>query len=543
MRRRRLWLFRITAVLLPVVALTALELVLQLFAAPDDPRLNIAAVAAFSKYREDGEQYFYISQKHIFNGTDIKIRVRKPQNTVRIFVLGESASAGWPHPPEETFSAYLQHALRVAWAAKGVEVINASAHGFAAYRIRYILHEVVRMQPDAIILWTGNNEFLEERNYETAHSRVAALADRLQTVRLVRSACGVDRRTALPGNDLHNLAEAFWKKAKREALRLRSDPEQFALVKQHYAESLKAMVQETDARGVPLVAFTVPVNLRDWLPTVSHHTLPEHARTQWQQWYHRGRRPLVRNTCVADGIVAMQQAIQRDLKHAESHYWLARLHEAAEHPDEATAAYHRAVDLDYNPFRAISAFNESVRLTVRASALARLLDMEVIFAAESDHGAPGFDLFLDYVHPTKRGNLIVARHAYDLLFRVLTEAPPPTPFTPPPSPGTPRYDEARDMELLRIIFDMCGRNHQYEGAIRVTQRIAQAAFGRPIRGPDDPILDHIPRHFSRGYRAFVAYQELERRIVLGEPVTGAEKEQVQRMLDEYYAAEFPFGVI
>jgi hypothetical protein len=545
MQRRRLWLFRVSAVLLPFVAIAVVEIVLRHFAGagPDDPYLNVSPIATFSKFKgDDGEEYFQISQRLILNGNEIKIRVKKPSNTYRIFVLGESASAGWPHPPEETFSAYLEQALRREWPARGVEVINASAHGFAAYRIRYILREVVRMEPDAVLLWTGNNEFLEDRNYETTSSKVAALFNRLQTVRLLRSVRGRKRRTLLPADDLNRIAETFWKKRQREAVRLREDPDQFEKVKRHYAESVRAMAKEAADHDVPLILFTVPVNLRDWLPTVSHHALAGPELGKWQEFYDHARRQFARKMGFADGIAAMQKAIELDPGHAESHFWMGRLQEAAHLGSEALASYQRAVDLDYNPFRAISAFNGSVRDIVRTNKNTILLDMEAIFAAESDHCAPGFDLFLDYVHPTKRGNLIVARHAFELLCRILTGSPASTKFIAPPTKsGAQPYDEARDMLLLQRIFNMCALNHQYDRALHVLQMMSQCKLHQPIRGPEDPILRKIPVRFSRGYLAFTAFQDLQRRELLGEPVTEAERRLIQAMMDEYYATEFPYG--
>jgi len=60
-----------------------------------------------------------------------------------VFCLGGSASAGWPHPPLETYSAYLERALEKAYPDRRIEMINASAHGFASYRVRAVFDRVV----------------------------------------------------------------------------------------------------------------------------------------------------------------------------------------------------------------------------------------------------------------------------------------------------------------------------------------------------------------------------------------------------------------
>ena len=76
-------------------------------------------------------------------------------------------------------------------------------------------------------------------------------------------------------------------------------------------------------------------------------------------------------------------------------------------------AYDRARDLDHNPFRAPSDFNGILRQIAGLYENASLADSDQAFRAASSPFAPGFELFLDYVHPTKQGNLLVAQTVYD----------------------------------------------------------------------------------------------------------------------------------
>ncbi len=301
------------------------------------------------------------------------------------------------------------------------------------------------------------------------------------------------------------------------------------------------MARDTAEHGVPLLLCTVPVNLRDWRPVVSHHSLQEAERAAWQECYDTARKHLFRQAGYTEGILAMRKALDREPDHAESHFWLARLQEAAGRKSAALAGYHRAVDLDYTPFRAISAFNESIRQTARDSANVTLLDLEALFVAACDRGAPGFDLFLDHVHPTRRGNLIVARHAFALLDRLLPGSAE-TPFSPPPArPGGQPYQDFHDILVVRTVFNMAAVNHQYDRALRAIEAMAQCEFQQKITGPDDVNVNRLHPHFAQAYRVFSAYQELQHRLLRGESVSAAEKQRVQEALDEYYDAEYPYG--
>jgi GTPase SAR1 family protein len=72
---------------------------------------------------------------------------------------------------------------------RDIEVINVSAQAYAAYRVRLILDEVVSFQPDLIVIYSDNNEFLEPRRYATRsrwYDSLTALANYSTAYKLVR---------------------------------------------------------------------------------------------------------------------------------------------------------------------------------------------------------------------------------------------------------------------------------------------------------------------------------------------------------------------
>src|ERR1019366_2500038 len=425
--KRRLWLFRMLAVSFPFVVLLLAEIAFRVIPGLNedrDPFVNISPVSIFSRTTNlAGEEYYNITHPSIKNGNDAHILVKKPADTIRIFCVGSSACAGWPHPPTETFSTYLQQALEAAYPGKKIEVVNAAAHGFAAYRTRRVLDEVLQMEPDAVIVWEGNNEFLEDRNYDPPSARIVSLARHLRTFQWLSA---FTSRNKMSGEELKDVAQFFWKKTQQQSLRLREDPVQFAQVQEHFRISFEHMVSQSQRYRVPIVLCTVPVNLHDWLPTVSYNRLSGEQREQWQKLYNQARRCLLEGK-YHDGIQAMNQAIAMESKHAESYFWLGRLLEADGQKTAAWEAFSQARDLDYNPFRAISSFNETIRVLARENQHqgAYLLDLDHIFTGASQYAAPGFDLFLDYVHPTKPGNLVAAQNAFELIVRngVLKDKP------------------------------------------------------------------------------------------------------------------------
>lgn len=86
-----------------------------------------------------------------------KFATRKPEGVFRVFVLGESAVAGTPEPAFSLTRA-LQVLLQQACPDETFEVINVGVTAMNSHAARLIAHEMVRYEPDAVIVYLGNNE-------------------------------------------------------------------------------------------------------------------------------------------------------------------------------------------------------------------------------------------------------------------------------------------------------------------------------------------------------------------------------------------------
>jgi tetratricopeptide (TPR) repeat protein len=546
--RKRLWLFRMLAISFPLIILLLAEIAFRVIPGLNDerdPYVNISPIAVFSRTTVDGQEYYNITSQYVLGGNAVHILVRKPADTIRIFCLGSSACAGWPHPRTETFSAYLQQALETAYPGKKIEVVNAAAHGFAAYRTRRVLDEVLQMEPDAVIVWEGNNEFLEERNYDPPGKIITDLTRHLRTIQWLRTR--LTSRTEMSGDKFKDVAQTFWKKTHQQSLRLREDPVQFAQVQEHFHESFRHMVSQSQHYQVPILLCTVPVNLRDWLPTVSYNRLGGERREQWQKLYNQARRGLLEGNC-PEGIQAMRQAIGLEGEHAESYFWLGRLLEVDGQKAAAWDSFSKARDLDYNPFRAISSFNEMIRTLAKENdgKGVYLLDLERLFADASKYAAPGFDLFLDYVHPTKPANLIVARNAFDLLtHRVLKNQPATDRFSYrdlPIAPNNEPYRDETDLGMRTGEITLAVINRQYETIVSESEAVIVQASGHQLTGANDPFLENCrPPEFAERYRVFWNYVQVQRRMILGMPVSQTEQQAAVRQVDQFYDKWYPLG--
>ncbi len=530
-------LFKIMAAALPFAVLLLVEVGLRLPPAREsDPFVDIGPFSLCSEVEISGEKYYKITHESAYDERETVFAARKKPGTTRLFCLGGSASAGWPHPPDETYSRYLQQALQRAYPGRNIEVIDVSAHGFASYRIRKIFDEVLEYQPDALIIYSGNNEFLEKRSFRAPETAawLEWAAAKLKTVGLVKRL--IHKKPELPAGEIAGLAAVFWKKVKKEALELRSDPELFEKVKEHYAVSMEHMARTARRKGVPLIFLTVPVNLRDWLPNVSGHAVEGADLKDWERLFRQGRKHLLREE-FSRAEEALMEAARLDPEHAETFFRLARALEKQNRHDAALENYVRAKDLDYNPFRAHSAFNDSLR-RIAPEYGALLVDLEKIFRRAARNGLPGFDLFLDYVHPAKKGNLLIAEGVFHQMlaekalpgsalvsdFQIQEKEPP--------------YEDAKDLNMQGRLFGILCYNHQYGAAIAkgrfILSRFPREKLEKFRREPFFAVI-------HEGLRALGAWREMQRREILGLPVSPEEKQAVMERYDGFYAKWFQYG--
>jgi hypothetical protein len=171
-RRTPLW----QALLLPVAAVLIFFLLLEgglaLFGVKpatqaEDPFVGFASNAPLfvpSRGADGAELLVTASNKKDYFNRQSFPRQKAP-NTVRVFTLGGSTTYGRPYDDSTSFSGWLRELLPAADKSRHWEVINAGGISYASYRVAKLMEELIRYQPDLFVIYTGHNEFLEERTY------------------------------------------------------------------------------------------------------------------------------------------------------------------------------------------------------------------------------------------------------------------------------------------------------------------------------------------------------------------------------------------
>jgi len=360
---------------------------------------------------DDGIDQMLLVRNKLKYFNDQQFPVSREQNTYRIFCLGGSTTAGRPYNHLTAFCGWLQAFLDEADPSRNWEVINLGGISYASYRVAAMMEELGNYQPDLFIVYSGHNEFLEERTYR----EIAAMPAWMR-----------DLSAGLTRSRLYSLLKRGWESwltatvtAESTTLATEVDeildntigPESYqrddkrsAAIQAHYRFNLQRIVDQARFFGSEIIFVQPAVKLRDEEPFKSSHRegLDAEDIKTWDKLIARALQLSGQQKYKA-ALAAYDLAITIDDRYAELHYRRGQALFELQLYDEARTAYQRSLDEDIAPLRILGSMQQIVREVANENQVP-LIDFPAMIAEVSlerlGHDLPGSELFLDHVHPT-----------------------------------------------------------------------------------------------------------------------------------------------
>lgn len=408
-RSKRL-LFIVVLLSLPFVLLLASEGVLRLcgFGGNDPVLRKVGSVPGGSLVLADQAgaiSYFFANKARPGYNDQYQFVDPKPTNTFRVFIVGESAAKGYPQPRNLASSAFLQKMLTDAWPERKVEIINLGTTAVASFPVLGMMTEALEYQPDLIIIHTGHNEFFGAYGVNSI-SRGGAGITRLKLTRFVRSLALVQALSKwlssndpLKGKTLMEIMAAQSYTPPDDSIRTTAAGNLYA--------NISEMLRRAKERGVPAIVCTMPSNERDLFPVGEDRldALPAAEQSRYKTLLEEGEVTSKTNLHAATNKLA--EAVHICPDNARAHFLMARAYLNANLTNDALREFNLARDRDTMPWRCTSLQRESIRKAT-AEHGATLCDLETTFRAHSPGGCIGWELMDDHVHPTLRGQSLMA---------------------------------------------------------------------------------------------------------------------------------------
>jgi len=474
-------LFAAITIALPFLALALAELVLRLFGwggypawlreagrLPTGETLCLVEPAA-------AKPYFFANPERPGYAEQSNFLMPKPADTLRIFLVGESAAKGYPQPRNLAISSFLRTMLSDAVPAKKIEVIDLGTTAVASFPLVYQVRDALRYDPDLFVFYVGNNEFFGAYGVASIN---AAGSMPVWALRLMRAARGLALVQVLDGwlyqgaDENRSLMEQMIGRTFIPA----DSPLREAAAR-NLGENLGTMLDETRRAGVPAIVCTTASNESGLAPLGDDDMTGLDDKTQ------REVRALLAE---AESALAasnpararepLEQVVALAPHHARARFLLGRALAAQGQTQEAGKTFLAARDLDTMPWRPTSRTEEAIR-SAAASRSAPLCDIASVFRDESTEGATGWDLLDDHVHLSLAGQARAARAMAGEIGPVLGIDAAALAALPDDAAYAQRlernfYDDYRVNHTLRVLF---GIPFMKETNPQAFQRFDQAA--------------------------------------------------------------------
>jgi len=344
----------------------------------------------------------------------------KPEGSYRVFVLGESSAAGFPYGRWASPGEFLARRLQRGSADREVEVVTTAMAAVTSYVLLDFVDEILAREPDAVVIYTGHNEYLGIGGVGSSYVGASspALARLTLSLRRLHLYRGFETRLSqwLGHGDASPVEEGtLMSRVARE----RQIPYGSALYErglEQFHGNMRRILERFAAAGVPVFVGTLASNERDQPPFLN--SLAEDTdEDAWEAASARGRAALEAGDAVA-AESAFREALALDDGAADAWYGLGSALLAQGRRSEAREAFLAAKDRDALRFRAPEAMNDILRELATATG-ATLVDTQRGLATASDDRIIGADLMLEHLHPNVRGYFLLADAFYEPLAKTL----------------------------------------------------------------------------------------------------------------------------
>lgn len=386
MDKKRLLVFKVISMLLPLFMLALVEVSLRLFGYGYDFRLFVEAPDndGFLVMNQNASRKYFSEEGNATIGNFEEFKKIKDANTFRIFVLGESTTIGYPYMHNGSFHRWLQYRLMHTFPDKNFEVINLSLTAVNSYTVQDFAKQITSYEPDAVLMYVGHNEYygalgVGSTSYIGSQPfliRALLTLRKFRLVQLLRQIMAKTKRIISSDPDQVDLRENLMKRMAAEQ-QISYGSKVFENGIHQFESNLNKALSYLEKHQIPVLISNLVSNEKDLKPFISDTTDRQNAAI-----YHYDQ--------------AQKAYALGDFYGAKQHYL-----EAKEH--------------DLLRFRAPEAMNSIINKVVEDFPNVNLVDTKALFEAHSPHEILGEETLLEHVHPNLLGYALLSEAFYQSL--------------------------------------------------------------------------------------------------------------------------------
>jgi tetratricopeptide (TPR) repeat protein len=413
-------IFFVTTLAIPFLTFAFLEIGLRVFHYGPNLDLFITeTIHGIPYYTMNPDiKYRYFSQIQFSPSTSPEdFAVNKPDSTYRIFCLGASTTVGYPYWYNGSFPSLLRNRLQILFPKKSLEIINLGLTATNSNTVIDIAGELVKYQPNLIVLYDGHNEFygaLGTASWESSGSFPWMTKFYLRIIHwktfwlfrnIFSSAASLFTSSSPQAIERGTMMERM---AHGKYIPFRN--EEYEITQKIFRNNLNTLKNICIDHRLPLIVCSQVSNMRDLPPFVSE---PDPKVTPGEgeiiQTKYRHAISILKGNNIDSACILFNELTHLDSLRADFHYYLAKCYERKSDFRHASMEYTLARDYDQLRFRASSDFNKEISNIADPSHNIFFVDIEKYFRDASPDSIVGYSLIKEHLHPNAKGNFLIAK--------------------------------------------------------------------------------------------------------------------------------------
>jgi tetratricopeptide (TPR) repeat protein len=418
--KKRQLIFKIISISFPFVLLLFFEIILRIFNYGFTYSLFIkdTKLQGFYTMNPDIVRRYFVNLKEVLSVTNESFRKEKAFNSYRIFVLGESSAMGYPYMHNGSFHRMLKYRLDRTYPDKNIEIINLAITAINSYTLLDFTDEVLQMNPDAILIYTGHNEYYGalgvSSNQRLGFSRgIVKTTINLKKFKVVQLAFNTSKKVKeifSPKVAEGNIGLMQQMAEKQEVV---FGSKIFNLGLKQFEENMDELVQKYNQKQIPVYFSNIVSNERGQKPFINKLNSTTDT-VRFMKEYRSGLEAYNKND-FDTALDRLLNANKIDTSYAINNFLIGEILYAKGDFVNACRYYFNAKELDALRFRAPEAINAIINKLSNKYKNVYFVDVKKEFIANSDHGILDNKLFTEHLHPTLPGYFIISDAFYNSL--------------------------------------------------------------------------------------------------------------------------------
>lgn len=374
-KNRRKW-FYLVMVIIPFLFIVLLEAGLRILSYGTD-------YSTFVVLEEISDQYFFnpdLPKKFFTNTTAVPSVLPEPfdnnksNNTIRVFVFGGSTTAGYPFSANASFPRQIKRKLELVYPTHRIEVINLGVSAVNTHFIRNIMPDVLKHEPDILIIYAGHNEFYgalgpASTEYLSSSPYLIQVLLDLKDFKIYQLVENITQSIAGLFIGEENKSRSTLMSELIKEQEIPNDSEIYESGLTQFRENLKAIFELSKENGVPVIMGNLVSNLKQ-KPLLSTDNIADEFFINAEKLLNKG-----------DTIAAKEN-------------------------------FTKAKDSDLLKFRATEDFNKIIYRMCNEYNFS-VVDIKYAFEEHSSGGITGFNLMVDHLHPNLDGYKLMSEQFYN----------------------------------------------------------------------------------------------------------------------------------